>query len=191
MSCGAGWVILSPRVKRAGRRGRTRGGQNRNGARAVFVIAGPTASGKSALALDRGRAFDGTVINADSMQVYRDLAVLTARPGPTPAPPRRTGSTACWAPRPARPARWRAMALDEIDEAHAAGRVPVVVGGTGLYLKALLQGSVADAGRVPDGGARGVRAVWRRWAAAALPRRRWRPRDPEAAARLEPSDSQR
>ena len=118
--------------------------------RPVIVIGGPTASGKSAFAVDVAVRFGGTVINGDSMQLYADLDVLTARPpaddlarvphrlyGVLPAAER--GSAA----------KWRALALDEIAAAHAAGRLPVVVGGTGLYLRALMQG-LCDVPDIPD-----------------------------------------
>src|SRR5258708_1721464 len=107
----------------------------------IVIIAGPTASGKSALALAVAEALGGTIINADSMQVYRDLAVLTARPGAAElarVPHRLYGvidaAEACSA------GRWRDMALTEIAAAREAGRVPVLTGGTGLYLQALLEG---------------------------------------------------
>lgn len=106
-----------------------------------MIVAGPTASGKSALAVELAVAFNGTVINADSMQVYRELRILTARPGPAEearAPHRLYGvipaSEACTA------ARWRALAVEAIAEARDAGRLPIVCGGTGLYLKALTEG---------------------------------------------------
>src|SRR6185312_896927 len=107
----------------------------------VLVVAGPTASGKSALALAIAEAFGGTVINADSMQGYRELPVLTAQPsaadrgraphvlyGVLPASERCTAG------------RWREMALREIAAARESGRLPIVAGGTGLYLKALMEG---------------------------------------------------
>jgi tRNA dimethylallyltransferase len=107
----------------------------------VLIVAGPTASGKSALAIALAVEFDGVVINADSMQVYRELRILTARPSPEDealAPHRLYGvlsaATRCSA------GRWRDMALAEIGTAHGAGRLPVVCGGTGLYLKALAEG---------------------------------------------------
>ena len=110
----------------------------------VIVIAGPTASGKSALALAVAREFGGTIINADSMQVYRDLRVLTARPGEAElarAPHRLYGvidaGESCSA------GRWRSLALAEIARAREAGRLPMLVGGTGLYLSALLDGLAA------------------------------------------------
>ncbi len=107
----------------------------------VVLLAGPTASGKSALAIVLAQAIGGTVVNADSMQVYRELRVLTARPSPAQerlVPHRLYGTLsaaeACSA------ARWRALAVAEIDAAQGAGRVPVVVGGTGLYFRALTDG---------------------------------------------------
>ena len=77
----------------------------------VVIVTGPTAGGKSGLALELAEAFDGVVINADSMQVYRELEILTARPGPRPWRGRRTGSMApspaTSATRPGAGARWR------------------------------------------------------------------------------------
>src|SRR4051812_49332209 len=106
--------------------------------RKIVIIGGPTASGKSGLALAVAEAFGGTVINADSMQVYRDLRILTARPTAEDEArvPHRLygvldGAELCSA------ARWRAMALAEIEAAASTGRLPIVVGGTGLYLRAL------------------------------------------------------
>jgi tRNA dimethylallyltransferase len=156
----------------------------------VLVIAGPTASGKSALALAAAEAFDGVVINADSMQVYRDLAILTARPSAAEearAPHRLYGvldaGEVCSA------GRWRDMALAEIDASHVAGRLPVVVGGTGFYLRALEHG-LAEMPEIPAE----VRAAARRRHAdiggAAL-HAELSARDPQTAARLSPGDSQR
>ena len=109
--------------------------------RPVALVAGPTASGKSGLALALAEAFNGVVINADSMQVYRELAILTARPEAAAlaaAPHRLYGvlsvRDACSA------GRWREMALAEIGAAHDAGKLPILAGGTGLYLKALVEG---------------------------------------------------
>lgn len=111
----------------------------------VVVIAGPTASGKSQVALelaDRLAEFGGArIINADSMQVYRELQIVTARPSAADevrTPHRLYGVLSaldiCSA------GRWRALAVAEIERAHAEGAVPVVVGGTGLYLNVLLRG---------------------------------------------------
>jgi tRNA dimethylallyltransferase len=107
----------------------------------LALIAGPTASGKSALAMAVAERHDGIVINADSAQVYRDLRVLTARPSPADEArvPHRLfgyidGAESCSA------ARWAQDAAREIAASHAAGKLPVLVGGTGLYLRTLLDG---------------------------------------------------
>ncbi|MEA3016888.1 MAG: tRNA dimethylallyltransferase [Sphingomonadales bacterium] len=107
----------------------------------LALIAGPTASGKSALALALAEQAGGVVINADSAQVYRDLRILSARPGPEEearAPHRlygtRDGATPCSA------ADWAADARGEIEAAQAQGRLPILAGGTGLYLRTLLEG---------------------------------------------------
>lgn len=107
----------------------------------LALIAGPTASGKSALAMAVAERHDGIVINADSAQVYRDLRVLTARPSPADEArvPHRLfgyidGAESCSA------ARWAQDAAAEIATVHAAGKLPLLVGGTGLYLRTLLDG---------------------------------------------------
>ncbi|MGB1006556.1 MAG: tRNA (adenosine(37)-N6)-dimethylallyltransferase, partial [Thalassobaculaceae bacterium] len=107
----------------------------------VIAILGPTASGKSALALDLATRLNGVVINADSMQVYRDLRVLTARPDDSElarAPHRLYGFQP--ADTPCSAAQWRTRALTEIAAAGGAGQVPILCGGTGLYFKALTEG---------------------------------------------------
>ncbi|MGH7124901.1 MAG: tRNA (adenosine(37)-N6)-dimethylallyltransferase, partial [Stellaceae bacterium] len=125
----------------------------------ILLVTGPTASGKSRLAIALAEEFRGTVINADSMQVYRDLAVLTARPGPAElarVPHRLFGvldaSELCSA------ARWLDLAEAEIVAAARDGRLPVVVGGTGLYLKALLRG-LAPVPEIPAEVRRAARAL--------------------------------
>ena len=156
----------------------------------VVIVAGPTASGKSALALAIAEAIGGTIINADSMQVYRDLAVLTARPGATElarAPHRLYGvvdaAEACSA------GRWRDLALAEIAVAREAGRVPVLTGGSGLYLRALLDG-LAPVPPVPAALRAEARALHARLGGEAF-RRALAARDPEAAQRLPAGDRQR
>ena len=158
--------------------------------RPVVVVVGPTASGKSALALDIAQALGGTVINADSMQVYRELRILTARPSPAEeaaAPHRLYGvlpaAEACSA------ARWRDMALAEIAEAHRAGRVPILTGDTGLYLRALSLGLSAIP-EIPEA----VRAKTRRRFAALgniAFHAELSARDAVMGARLKPGDRQR
>ena len=157
---------------------------------AVIVVAGPTASGKSALALDAAVAFSGTVINADSMQVYRELRILTARPAPADedlAPHRLFGllsaNERCSA------GRWLDLAAAAIDEARAAGRLPIVVGGTGLYLRALLEG-LAPVPEIADAVRAKARALHERLGAEAFHAELARI-DPEMARRLPAADRQR
>jgi tRNA dimethylallyltransferase len=158
--------------------------------RRAILIAGPTASGKSSLALALAERLGGTVINADSMQVYRELRILTARPTPQDearAPHALYGFTSGAQAYSA--GRYAVDAANAIAQARSAGRVPIVVGGTGLYFKALLEGLSPVPATDPD-----VRAYWREQA-------RLRPapelhallteRDPETAARLMPTDPQR
>jgi tRNA dimethylallyltransferase len=157
---------------------------------AVIVVAGPTASGKSALAVDLAERLGGTVINADAMQVYREMSVLTARPGVADlvrAPHRLYGvlpsAEACSA------ALWRERAVAEIREAHSEGRVPVVTGGTGLYLKALMQG-LSPVPDVPAPIREATRARLERLGPADF-HAELAVSDPAMAARLRPSDRQR
>ena len=156
----------------------------------ALLVAGPTASGKSALAIALARRFGGTIVNTDSMQVYRELRILTARPSPDDEAavphvlygirPSAEAGNAAW---------WRGEALAAMTAIHAAGRIPILTGGTGLYFAALTQG-LAD---IPDPGE----------AARTEAREQLRDRGPEAlhaslakvdpatAARLRPTDGQR
>src|SRR5213594_2000682 len=97
----------------------------------VIVIAGPTASGKSALALELAASFNGTIINADSLQIYRDLQILSARPDAAAIArvPHRLYGFVDAAERGS-VGLWRGLALTEIAAAHTKGRLPIVVGGT-------------------------------------------------------------
>lgn len=107
----------------------------------VHIIAGPTASGKSALALELAQEVGGVIINADSLQIYDGLPLLTAFPS---ADDRALAPHALYgvlAPEePCDAVSWRTMALAEIRDALGRGQVPIVVGGTGFYLKALMEG---------------------------------------------------
>jgi tRNA dimethylallyltransferase len=156
----------------------------------AVLIAGPTASGKSAVALHVAETCNGIVINADSMQVYDEMRVLTARP--TPADEARV-SHCLYGHVPAREAysvaRWLEDAAGALAEARHAGRLPVIVGGTGLYFKALLEG-LSPIPAIPGS----IRAHWREEAArrgAPALYELLRERDPETAARLHPTDTQR
>jgi len=156
----------------------------------VVVIAGPTASGKSALALALALARDGVVINADSMQLYAELSLLTARPEAPAlalAPHRLYGILP--ATEPGSAARWRDLAVAEIRAAHQAGRLPIVTGGTGLYLKALLEG-LAEMPPVPSLVRQQAVALWQELGGEGL-RQRLAEYDPLTAARLQPGDRQR
>ena len=156
----------------------------------LIVVAGPTASGKSALALRLAEAERGVVINADSMQLYRDLRGLTARPAPEDqarAPHRLYGVLD--AADPASAGRWLQLAGAAIGEALAERRPAIVVGGTGLYLHALLHGLAPVPDISPD-----VRGAARaRLAALGTPafHAELAGLDPAMAARLRPTDRQR
>ena len=152
----------------------------------LALIAGPTASGKSALAIELAERIGGAVVNADASQVYRDLRILSARPSPADEArvPHRLfghvdGADSCSA------ARWAAEARAVIGEVHAAGQVPVLVGGTGLYLRTLLDG-IAPVPTIDPAIREAVRALPVAQAHAALA-----VEDPAAAARLAPADTTR
>jgi len=156
----------------------------------VVIVTGPTAGGKSGLALELAEAFGGVVINADSMQVYRELEILTARPGATAlarAPHRLYGTLSGGEPCSA--GRWRALALTEIAAAHRAGKPALVVGGTGLYLRALIEG-LAEVPEVPAALREAAEARYRELGGPGL-HGELAARDPAMAARLRPSDRQR
>jgi tRNA dimethylallyltransferase len=156
----------------------------------AVLIAGPTTSGKSALALTLAETLDGTIINADSMQVYRDLRIITARP--TVADEARVPHLLYGhvdAAENYSVGRWCVDAQATIAEARRAGRVPILVGGTGLYFKALIQGLAA----VPPIPA-GIRATVRARLAAdgvAPLHAELMARDPASAQRLMPGDRSR
>ena len=157
----------------------------------MWLIAGPTASGKSALALSLAKALSeqeqtGVIINADSMQVYADIPVLSA--APTEAEKEQCehrlygewdGAEACSA------AAWAQRAKVEIEHAHEAGKTPILVGGTGMYLKVLIEG-IAPIPEIDPLVREQVRALDTADAYASL-----QIEDPLRAAVLEPGDSQR
>ncbi len=156
----------------------------------ALLVAGPTASGKSALAIALAERLGGVVINVDSMQVYRELRVLTARPSAADearVPHRLYGIRP--AADPGSVAWWRAEALRAMDAAHAAGQVPILTGGTGMYFAALTQGLA----EIPDPGS-AARAEARALLARLGPEELHAGLskvDPATAARLKPADSQR
>jgi len=157
-----------------------------SGRPSVALIAGPTASGKSAIALALAERTGGVVINADASQVYADLSVLSARPSAEEmarAPHRLfgaiDGAQACSA------AHWAMLAKAEIAQAHEQGKLPILAGGTGMYIRTLLDGIAPIPEIDPDIRAE-VRAMPVAEAHAALVRV-----DEASAARLAPADSAR
>ncbi|MCY4547328.1 MAG: tRNA (adenosine(37)-N6)-dimethylallyltransferase MiaA [Defluviicoccus sp.] len=156
----------------------------------VIAIGGPTASGKSALALALAERLGGVVINADSMQLYEALSILTARPGADAlarAPHRLFGIARADDPWSA--GRWRRCAAAEIEAARDAGLRPIVVGGTGLYLHALVDGLAAVPPPDPAIRAR-LRGLLEERGSAAMHDLLAR-RDPDGARAVRASDPQR
>ncbi|TWB59830.1 tRNA (adenosine(37)-N6)-dimethylallyltransferase MiaA [Bradyrhizobium sacchari] len=156
----------------------------------AVLIAGPTASGKSALALELALSASGTVINADSMQVYRDLRIITARPthGDEARVPHRLYGHVDAAVNFSAGA-WVADAAKALEEAQAAGRLPIFVGGTGLYFKALTAG-LSVVPPIPAEVREDVRARLERNGVEAL-HAELAARDPRAAERLNLRDRTR
>lgn len=156
----------------------------------ALIVAGPTASGKSALALWLAQQFDGVIINADSMQVYRELRIVTARPS---LAEERTAPHTLYGIRPAALAGsvawWRETALAEMCAAHAANKLPILCGGTGLYFASLTQG-LADIPPPSEVARQEARALLAADGPEAL-HARLTLIDPVTAARLHPSDGQR
>lgn len=152
----------------------------------VIVIAGPTASGKSALAFECARAIGGSIVNADASQLYLEIPILSAAPSSqerAAADHRlygvRSGAT------PFSAAEWAALAREEIADIHAFGGTPILVGGTGLYLRTLIEG-IAPVPPIDPAIRAEVRAATvenNREALAAL--------DPDAAGKLGPADTAR
>ncbi len=152
----------------------------------LALIAGPTASGKSALALTLAERINGVLINADSAQVYRELPILSA--GPTAKDYARAdhrlygfqdGALPCSA------ADWATRARTEITDVHAQGRLPILVGGTGFYIRTLLDGIAP----VPEIDLAIRHAI--REASTEENRRRLAELDPGAWAKLKPADKAR
>jgi len=156
----------------------------------LVVIAGPTASGKSALALNLAARAEGEIVNADSMQIYRDLPLLTAIPSAAErqAVPHHgyavlDGGERCSV------ARWLNLTRASVAAIRARGHVPVLVGGTGLYIRAALEGITPLPDIPPDIRAEAM-AMYRQQGGAAF-REKLAAYDPVLAARLKDGDSQR
>jgi tRNA dimethylallyltransferase len=152
----------------------------------LLLIAGPTAGGKSALALALAQQIGGVIVNADSAQIYRDLPILSAAPSKEELEKAEhrlygvgDGALACSA------AHWAKLARIEIADIHAGGRTPILVGGTGLYLRTLLEGIAPVPAIDPEVRAR-VRA-----ATAEENRAKLETLDRESAARVGRNDTAR
>ena len=156
----------------------------------IILIAGPTASGKSALALAVAEKFGGVIVNADSMQVYRDLRIITARPTPDEehrAPHRLYGHVD--AAENYSVGRWCGEAAAALGECANQQRAAIIVGGTGLYFNSLTRG-LAAVPPIPTEIREAVRARLKDEGVAAL-HAELAERDPVAAARLKPGDRAR
>jgi tRNA dimethylallyltransferase len=156
----------------------------------AIIIAGPTASGKSVLALALADHYRGTVINADALQCYRDLRILTARPGAVEearAPHRLYGFLD--AAERGSAASWRVLALAEIAASLMEDRLPILVGGTGLYLRALREG-LAELPDIPPEIREKAVALYARLGGAGF-RAELARLDPVSAARFPPGDKTR
>ena len=156
----------------------------------IWLIGGPTASGKTAISLRLAREIDGEIINADSIQLYRDLEILSARPTPEElgqAPHHLFGvadAAEAWSV-----GRWQRAALPIIAEVRNQGKSPILVGGTGLYFRSLTHGlAEIPASAVETRAA--VAADFETLGEAAF-RDRLAQVDPTAAARIAPGDRQR
>ncbi len=152
----------------------------------VALIAGPTASGKSALALRLAKRTGGAIVNADSAQIYRDLPILSAAPS---AEDRERAEHLLYGVRdgadPCSAAEWATMAKTAIDRLNKQGRLPILCGGTGLYLKTLLDGIAPVPSIDPK-----IRAEVRA-ASVAENHARLTSLDPIAAAKLNSADATR
>jgi tRNA dimethylallyltransferase len=153
----------------------------------VIVIGGPTASGKSRFALEYAQKNQGIIINGDSQQIYKDLPILTDRPLPSPIPHALYGilshTQSCNA------TQWCQLARQEIDEAFQRDQVPIIVGGTGFYLKALTEG-LSPIPSIPSC----EKQKWNERHANIQTVDLWHAlcqKDPQTAARLHPQDRQR
>lgn len=156
----------------------------------LILIGGPTASGKSAFAMRLARSGKGSIINADAMQVYAGLPILTAQPDTKDraeiphllyeiADPSEASSAG----------KWLTLAKAAIEEVRCAGRAPILVGGTGLYFEALL-GGLADIPPIPESVRTKAQDLYREWGEEKF-RAELSMRDPESAARIKRNDRQR
>ena len=156
----------------------------------IPILTGPTASGKSALALALAERRSGSIVNADAMQTYAGLPILTAQPG---AAERARVPHLLYGVRdlaePLTAEAWRRLATDAIASELATGRRPMLVGGSGLYLRTLTQG-LAPMPQIPAAVRAAARADWQTLGPQAF-RERLAAADPQIVQRLAPADRQR
>lgn len=156
----------------------------------ILVIAGPTAAGKSHIALAIAQKYNAVIINADSMQVYAAIPVLSAQPSATD---KATISHLLYGMMPSNETcsagMWVSQAKEAIDTAHGEGKLPIIVGGTGLYLKALIEG-LSPVPAISDSVRDYSRALLAELGNEAF-HAMLKERDPLMAAKLNPGDSQR
>ncbi|MFT4934603.1 MAG: tRNA dimethylallyltransferase [Pseudoalteromonas distincta] len=156
----------------------------------IWLIGGPTASGKTAISLRLAREIGGEIVNADSIQLYRDLEILSARPAPDElgqAPHHLFGvadAAEAWSV-----GRWQRAALPLIADIRSRGKSPILVGGTGLYFRSLTHG-LAEIPTAATETRAAVAADFKTLGEAAF-RDRLAQVDPTAAARIAPGDRQR
>lgn len=161
-----------------------------NSSNPISIVVGPTASGKSSFALDLAASKNGVIINADSMQIYDALHVLSAQP---PAEdleraPHRLYSALSASDR-CTPQRWRDMAIPEIKQVFENGQHPILVGGTGLYIRALTEGFSPIPDIPPE--IRDDAILWQKKLGNPVFHKALGKFDPEMAAQLNPQDTQR
>jgi tRNA dimethylallyltransferase len=156
----------------------------------IILIAGPTASGKSALALEKAKSLNGVIINADAMQVYSGLPILTNQPSAAAQKAIPHELYAVLDPSERSSAgKWRALAQDAIEKALQAGRTPILIGGTGLYFRALL-GGLADIPEIPEAVRTQTKNLYDELGEEKF-RRELAKLDPESASRIARNDRQR
>ncbi len=156
----------------------------------IYLLAGPTASGKSARALEWAEATGGIIVNADSMQLYADVPTLTARPDAADLARAEHGlyghlpPTELWSA-----GQWLRAALPFIDAALSGGRPVCIVGGTGLYFNSLVHG-LAEIPEIGDEARQTARQAYEDLGEEAF-RKTLHPHDPESEQRISPNDRQR
>ena len=157
----------------------------------ILTLVGPTASGKTALAIEVARRVNGEIVNCDAMQIYRECDIVTAKPTPLEreAAPHHLIDV-CAPDAQFSAAQWAQLALDAIAQIQNRGRVPIVCGGTGFYLRALLQPERLSA-PAPDETLRAQIEARLQSAGAPVLIEELRELAPEIAAKLEPNDGYR